>query len=48
MISGSFAKNDPQLKAFYGSLPPCMTQSTDTRTNTDTDTDTGIDTQTQT
>jgi len=24
MISGSFAKNDLQLKAFYGFSPPCM------------------------
>jgi len=25
IISGSFAKNDLQLKASYGSLPPCIT-----------------------
>jgi len=24
IISGSFAKNDLQLKASYGPLPPCM------------------------
>ena len=24
IISGSFAKNDPQLKASYGSSPPCI------------------------
>jgi len=25
IINGSFAENDLQLKAFYGSLPPCGT-----------------------
>jgi len=27
IISGSFAKNDVQLKAFYGSSPPCNDDS---------------------
>jgi len=30
IISGSFAKNDLQLKASYGSPPPCMTKASQT------------------
>jgi len=36
IISGSLAENDLQLKASYGSLPPCTRNPTHTHTHTHT------------